>query len=93
MATRVLACLAIETAALLAVNGMLNMFGWMLFCSAADPCDEGDAWMAFTVMAGIASSISFVYLMVSLVLGRTPLMVAARVPSLWRAFRGSTRPS
>ena len=86
-----LLCLAIESVVILQVTIYLMFRGWTLLCG--EQCDEAEAWIGYTVVGGLAATIPPVYVIVSLALGRTPLMMVLRVPGLWNVFakRRSTR--
>lgn len=85
MSARVVLCLAIEGVVLLLVTQYLVFRGWAHLC--VGQCDEGEAWIAYVATAALATTIPTVYAIISLSVGRTPLMRVLRVPSLWKARR------
>ena len=82
---RVLLCLAIESVVILQVTLFLMFRGWALLCG--EQCDDAEAWIIYPIVGVLATTIPPVYVIVSLALGRTPLMKVLRVPGLWTAFR------
>lgn len=81
---RVLLCLAIESVLILLVTFYLGFRGWAFLCG--EQCDEGEAWIAYITGAGFAAMLPTVYVILSLIFGRTPLMMVLRVPGLWNAL-------
>ena len=59
--------------------------GWACVCG--EQCGEGEVWIAYITVAGLVTVLPTIYVVVSLILGRTPLMMVLRVPGLWKALR------
>lgn len=86
---RVLLCLAIESAVILLVTFYLGFRGWAFLCGKQ--CGEGEVWIAYIAGGLLATAVPTFYVILSLVLGRTPLMIVVRVPGLWKALSNRSR--